>query len=67
MPTLKANSGYEAGEELHERTWGRQLVAELLPADDDGVPIILYDAAEVDDAAASGMFRAQQLFRVVFI
>ena len=51
-PGLQRPAGDAAGALLHELTWGKDLVAELLPATDNGVPAILYNAA--DAAALTG-------------
>lgn len=50
-PSLSREYGTTAGTLLRDLTWEKGLVAELLPSDDAGVPVILYDATEVDAAA----------------
>ena len=53
VPGLGKALGQDAGEQLNALTWEKPLVAELLPADDNGVPVVLFDADAVEVPAAA--------------
>lgn len=50
VPNMDRACGLEAGEALHGLTWEKPLVADLLPADDNGIPAILYNAENEESA-----------------
>jgi hypothetical protein len=52
-PPVDVMGGQDAGTLLNELTWDTPLVGELLPADDDGLPVILYNAADMDASVAA--------------